>query len=242
MKLIEHTPQALAHARHLYEDTGMPVADVAKYLEISQTTFYKRNKEWGWRPRNRRLAELDDAAKANVPLEKIREIAAPATKVVEKISLLARVRSAVENEIIKIDDVLQRVEGVHLRSSDAERAARTLATLGAHVEGTHRARKTGRKNGRGSRDANRVTNSVTSTNSVASLRNALIACAQAGKLDEAAEIVFPHREKLERDWPFWARAHQLPPPQNWKTWLILGGRGAGKTRAGADGCGVSRLD
>jgi len=62
----------------------------------------------------------------------------------------------------------------------------------------------------------------------------LIACAQAGKLDEAAELIFPHREKLERDWPFWARAHQLPPPQNWKTWLILGGRGAGKTRADAE--------
>lgn len=129
MKLIEHTPEALAHARHLYEDTGMPVADVAKYLDISQTTFYNRNKKWGWRPRNRKLAELDDAAKANVPLQEIREIAAPAVKTVEKISLLARVRSAVENEIVKIDDVLQRVESAHLRSSDAERAARTLATL-----------------------------------------------------------------------------------------------------------------
>jgi phage terminase large subunit-like protein len=62
----------------------------------------------------------------------------------------------------------------------------------------------------------------------------LIACAQAGKLDDAAEIIFPHREKLERDWPFWARAHQLPPKGDWKTWLILGGRGAGKTRAGAE--------
>lgn len=30
------------------------------------------------------------------------------------------------------------------------------------------------------------------------------------------------------------RRHQLPPPGEWKTWLILGGRGAGKTRAGAE--------
>lgn len=33
---------------------------------------------------------------------------------------------------------------------------------------------------------------------------------------------------------FWAHAHQLPPEGAWKTWVILGGRGAGKTRAGAE--------
>ncbi|MCI4661452.1 MAG: terminase family protein [Neomegalonema sp.] len=35
---------------------------------------------------------------------------------------------------------------------------------------------------------------------------------------------------------FWAHPdHQLPPkPSDWRTWLILGGRGSGKTRAGAE--------
>lgn len=34
---------------------------------------------------------------------------------------------------------------------------------------------------------------------------------------------------------FWGMPdHQLPPPGTWRTWLILGGRGAGKTRAGAE--------
>ena len=33
---------------------------------------------------------------------------------------------------------------------------------------------------------------------------------------------------------FWALPHQLPPEGDWKTWVILGGRGAGKTRAGAE--------
>lgn len=33
---------------------------------------------------------------------------------------------------------------------------------------------------------------------------------------------------------FWALPHQLPPDGAWKTWVILGGRGAGKTRAGAE--------
>jgi phage terminase large subunit-like protein len=35
------------------------------------------------------------------------------------------------------------------------------------------------------------------------------------------------------DWGFWARPEQLPPDGLWNAWLFLGGRGAGKTRAGA---------
>lgn len=33
---------------------------------------------------------------------------------------------------------------------------------------------------------------------------------------------------------FWALDHQVPPPGDWRSWVILGGRGAGKTRAGAE--------
>jgi phage terminase large subunit-like protein len=33
---------------------------------------------------------------------------------------------------------------------------------------------------------------------------------------------------------FWALEHQLPPAGNWRTWVIMGGRGAGKTRAGSE--------
>ncbi|WP_254703802.1 glycoside hydrolase TIM-barrel-like domain-containing protein [Roseovarius sp. THAF9] len=33
---------------------------------------------------------------------------------------------------------------------------------------------------------------------------------------------------------FWAMDHQRPPEGDWRTWVILGGRGAGKTRAGAE--------
>jgi len=39
---------------------------------------------------------------------------------------------------------------------------------------------------------------------------------------------------LIHDWPFWARANQIPPDSDWLVWLFLGGRGAGKTRAGAE--------
>ncbi len=33
---------------------------------------------------------------------------------------------------------------------------------------------------------------------------------------------------------FWALPHQIAPEGDWKTWVILGGRGAGKTRAGSE--------
>ena len=41
---------------------------------------------------------------------------------------------------------------------------------------------------------------------------------------------------LNRDWRMWGRENkQLPPDEDiWRSWLILGGRGAGKTRAGAE--------
>ncbi|MGH6830822.1 MAG: terminase large subunit domain-containing protein, partial [Methylocella sp.] len=42
--------------------------------------------------------------------------------------------------------------------------------------------------------------------------------------------------RLEQDWiALWARKEQKPPPEyNWRNWLLIGGRGAGKTRAGAE--------
>ena len=36
------------------------------------------------------------------------------------------------------------------------------------------------------------------------------------------------------DWPFWARPNQLPPEGDWRVWLLLAGRGFGKTRTGAE--------
>ncbi|MEQ8587657.1 MAG: terminase family protein [Thalassobaculaceae bacterium] len=39
---------------------------------------------------------------------------------------------------------------------------------------------------------------------------------------------------LLHDWSLWARDKQLPPPGDWRVWLILAGRGFGKTRTGAE--------
>lgn len=39
---------------------------------------------------------------------------------------------------------------------------------------------------------------------------------------------------LVYDWGIWARKNQLIPPGDWSTWLVLAGRGFGKTRMGAE--------
>lgn len=53
-----------------------------------------------------------------------------------------------------------------------------------------------------------------------------------------AEVVEAEAEleihKKEFSWEWWARPSQLPPAGNWSTWLILAGRGFGKTRTGAE--------
>ena len=42
---------------------------------------------------------------------------------------------------------------------------------------------------------------------------------------------------MSGEWSGWANAAQRPPDGAWLTWLFLGGRGAGKTRAGAEWIG-----
>lgn len=68
----------------------------------------------------------------------------------------------------------------------------------------------------------------------------MIACAKAGQAQNLlAELPEEQARLLLCDWELWARPDQLPPPAAtngapWTTWLVLGGRGAGKTRAGAE--------
>ncbi len=91
------------------------------------------------------------------------------------------------------------------------------------------------------------------TCSAASLRHAFSAYANASasdrpNADSSAALIeiladwsSAQLRAVLADWQVWARDDQLPPGighrgsgQSWRTWLILGGRGAGKTRAGAE--------
>lgn len=49
-----------------------------------------------------------------------------------------------------------------------------------------------------------------------------------------ATLTKAEREELATHWRLWARRQQLPPEGEWRLWLVLAGRGFGKTRAGAE--------
>jgi predicted phage terminase large subunit-like protein len=54
------------------------------------------------------------------------------------------------------------------------------------------------------------------------------------KLEILDGLSSEEKEALQAHWPFWAREEQLPPEGQWSVWLFMAGRGAGKTRAGAE--------
>lgn len=60
------------------------------------------------------------------------------------------------------------------------------------------------------------------------------------RLDRAERVprlkAMSHRQRLRllRYWRLWAHEGQLAPEGDWHTWLIMAGRGYGKTRAGAE--------
>ncbi len=50
----------------------------------------------------------------------------------------------------------------------------------------------------------------------------------SGKMDQTEKNGFKYL------WDYNARAEQLPPPSDWRIWMIMAGRGFGKTRSGAE--------
>lgn len=62
-----------------------------------------------------------------------------------------------------------------------------------------------------------------------------VACAAPEQVEEFLAGLSEHA-LLALPWlfEFWAMPHQLAPDGDWKSWVVMGGRGAGKTRAGAE--------
>lgn len=56
----------------------------------------------------------------------------------------------------------------------------------------------------------------------------------AAFLDAIAALSAPNIRRGNRDWTFNGHDGQKPPKGEWRSWLIMGGRGSGKTRAGAE--------
>ena len=48
------------------------------------------------------------------------------------------------------------------------------------------------------------------------------------------DLALPLQERLTNQWSGWAHDGQREPPGTWRVWLMMAGRGFGKTRAGAE--------
>lgn len=126
---IDHTPDEIAWARTLYEDTAVSPHDVARILGISVNVFYRRVKAWGWRRRRLRVAEVDAAAR-----EAARSRDAAAREVGErvlgeKLSALERAREAAIAQLDALRATQERVTHAAAASVDGERSARALGHL-----------------------------------------------------------------------------------------------------------------
>ncbi|MBY0382585.1 MAG: terminase family protein [Xanthobacteraceae bacterium] len=78
-----------------------------------------------------------------------------------------------------------------------------------------------------------------STNFDISSRDAWTSLSRKQRLHILARLSSPELETITADWTLFAHAHQIPPHVAanglpWATWMMIGGRGAGKTRAGAE--------
>jgi phage terminase large subunit-like protein len=66
------------------------------------------------------------------------------------------------------------------------------------------------------------------------LLDELIALDEPDRLRALRQLSDAQKQEFRHHWRLWARKAQLPPPGEWRTWLIMAGRGFGKTRAGAE--------
>lgn len=67
----------------------------------------------------------------------------------------------------------------------------------------------------------------------ASLAESLASLPEAQRAEILTSLSDDEAEALEYDWRFWGRPKQIAPDGEWLTWLVLAGRGFGKTEAGA---------
>ena len=145
--LIPISPEQMAEGRRLYEQTRMPVADIADMLGIAASTFFTRSRAWGWRRRISRIPREDPARTSDegAPGEASKAAA-----------MAARIERLVEHELSAIETIIARDGPDDERTEKVERSARVLASLSRTLQEVKRldTRETRRKedNDRGPAD------------------------------------------------------------------------------------------
>ncbi len=63
--------------------------------------------------------------------------------------------------------------------------------------------------------------------------DSLLSLDDATRAEFLASLSNDDARRMAFDWRVWARGKQLPPPGDWRVWVLRAGRGFGKTRTGA---------
>lgn len=136
-------PALVTEARRLYEQTNVPVADIAALVGLSERTFYKRIHMWKWAMRCNRVPEAELAKAAAIVPEALPQPAALQAAVQEAreaiasfrpepaddASLAERLQRAIERELAAVETLIARIGGASDHGTGTERSARTLAML-----------------------------------------------------------------------------------------------------------------
>jgi hypothetical protein len=150
--MARYTPEFLQALRHDYEDTDEPARSIAERYKIGLSTIYSIGQREGWRRRTERVREvppaerlLDEAeslatqaaasdtiagaAAAGLTSAHAGDGAAAAAPAETIDDALARIEALIGKEIAAEEIALARLAGRPRSRADAERAARTLASL-----------------------------------------------------------------------------------------------------------------
>jgi len=121
-----YTPELLAHAKLRYEDTDETQDSIAADLGVSRRTLGNLAKKHGWALRkDRPPRDLPQALKLEIEATK----ALPNAASPDAPSVADRLEAAVEKELRKVESLRSQFGNSAQRSIEAERIARTLATL-----------------------------------------------------------------------------------------------------------------
>src|SRR4051812_13802724 len=135
------TPEALEYARQRYENTDDWMSVIAADLHKSRATMYKIARANGWQLRKDRPPQgLPQALKLDIEASYAVDNKAPEPPDAgdrsaspdapsDPVSMAARLEAALENELRKVESLRGEFGPRGKRSAEAERVARTLATL-----------------------------------------------------------------------------------------------------------------
>eukprot|EP01037_Dinobryon_pediforme_P009570 gene9570-9646_t len=202
---------ARVQAQALYDTSLCTLDDIAKSLGLTPLAFRKARHLWGW-------PERPPRALRHLPADGLPNLAGPDPA---PLALADKIEAQLGRELAAVEAMLRQSPAAVQPAAAAEKRARTIGSLVRALVELRRL-------------------DLLSTNCVRNWRNALISSKGQAEFETLIEgLSAPMLKALLRDWEFWARDDQLPPLLTqsgaiWHVWLMLGGRGAGKTRAGAE--------